>query len=911
MGWSYIMKMEMLSKFRTRLCALLRKSEMERELDDELRFHIEQQTEQNIRMGMNPEEARDAARKAFGGVEQAKERSRDARGLRWIEDLWQDLRYGVRMLIKNPGFAIISALTLALGIGANSAIFSVVNAVLLNPFAYPEANQIMFLSNYILSRPEDSRSVAYPNFLDWQKQQTVFTHLAAARNQTFNLTGGDEPVQVNGAIISPEAFPLLAVPPFLGRVFTEQDSRLDSARTVVLSYAFWRRRFGGENSVIGRTLLLDNHVYTVIGVMPPRFKFWWAEVWAPYGLFENEPSVTNRNFGIGNAVVGRLKPGVTIAQARAEMSAIAARLARQYPESNKDVGARVTPLIDLVTREIRPSLMALTGAVALVLLIACANVANLLIARAAGREKELAIRAALGAGRSRIVRQLSLECLPLALLGGLAGLLLARWGLESLLKLLPDDIIPAEAVIGVDARALVFTLFLTLLTTLICSLLPALRFSRGAVHEGLKDGARLSTGASGNQRTRGALVTLEVALSVILLIGAGLLIKSFALLQQADLGFRKESLLTVDLSLPAGKYSQQRQLELFYRGALERVNAAPGVESAAFISGAPFSGFGAGIPIVREGESFTSLQELSGRVCRFFITHGDAVSALGSPLIAGRGFTPQDTLNSEPVAIINQAAAEKYFRGENPLGKRIILGLPDNLIQPGMLPEGLETNSWLTVVVVVRNLRQFGLGQEYQAAGYIPLTQAPPGSSLLLNSSTLLARSTKDPVALVDTVRRQIHSVDPDLPLTQVATAESLTDNWLKPQRFNTFLMGLFAALALLMAVVGLYGVLSYTVVQLRHEIGVRMALGAQTRDVLRLVIRQGMTLTLIGLVIGLGAALGLTRLIKNLLFGVTTTDPVTFLAIALLLTMVAMLACYLPARRATKVDPLIALKNE
>jgi putative ABC transport system permease protein len=614
---------------------------------------------------------------------------------------------------------------------------------------------------------------------------------------------------------------------------------------------------------------------------------------------------------VGNGVVGRLKPGVTIAQARAEMSAIAARLAEQYPESNKGIGARIIPLRELVTRDIRPALLLLLGAVALVLLIACANVANLLIARAATREKELAIRAALGAGRARLLRQLLLECLPLALLGGLAGLALARSGLELLLKLLPDDIVPAEASIGIDARALGFTLILTLLTTLICSLLPALRFSRGVALDGLKDGMRLSTGASGNQRMRGALVTFEVALSVILLIGAGLLIKSFARMQQVDLGFRKESLLTIDLSLPSGKYSQQRQLELFYRDALERVNATPGVESAAFISGAPFSSFGAAVPLVREGESFTSLQELSGRVCRYFITHGDAASALGSPLIAGRGFTPQDALNSQPVAIINQGAAEKYFPGENPLGKRIKFGLPDNLIQPGMLPEGMGKSSWRTVVGVVKNLRQFGLGQEPQAAGYIPLAQASPGSIILINSSTLLVRTTIDPVALVNAARRQIHSIDPDLPLSQVATAESLTDNWLKPQRFNTFLMGLFAALALLLAVVGLYGVLSYTVVQRRHEIGVRMALGAQSRNIVLLVLKQGLRLTILGVVIGLAGACGLTRLLERLLFGVSATDPLTFILIALLLTLVALLACWIPARRAAKVDPLVALRTE
>ncbi|HEU0175755.1 MAG TPA: ABC transporter permease [Blastocatellia bacterium] len=900
----------MLNRLRTRLRALLRKSEMEHELDEELRYHVERQTEQNIRLGMSPEEARIAARKAFGGVEQAKERSRDARGMRWIEDLWQDLRYGARMLLKNPGFTLISVLTLALGIGANSAIFSVVNAVLLNPFAYPDTDRIMNLSTYELAQPEYERGVSYPNFLDWQKQQSVFTHLAAEGFQSFHLTGGGEPEIVNGAPISPETFSLLEVPPYLGRVFTAEDNRLDSAPKATLSYAFWQRRFGGESSVIGRTMLLDNQVYTIIGVMPPRFKFGGADVWVPIGLFANESPNTVRAASY-HWVVGRLKPGVRIEQARAEMNAISARLAKQYPESSIDVGVRVTPLSEKVTREIRPSLLALMGAVVFVLLIACANVANLLIARAAAREKELAIRAALGAGRLRLVRQLLLESLSLATLGGLAGFLLARWGVELLLKLAPNDLIPGEAVIGVDLQTLGFTLLLTLLTTLICSLLPALQFSKGAVLDGLKEGARLSTSASGNQRTRGALVTLEVALSVILLIGAGLLIKSFARLQQVEFGFKKESLLAIDLKFSPGKYDQPQLLENFFRDVLERVNATPGVESAAFMNGAPFTGSGVVIPLVREGQSFSHLQELSDRHIRYYVVYGDLVNALGSPPIAGRGFTPRDTATSEPVAIINQAAAEKYFPGENPLGKRIRLGVPENLIQPDM-PEGFKKLRWLTVVGVVKNLRESGSSwlQEFQAAGYTPLAQAPP-IPVIFNISTLLVRSSKDPVPLVNTIRRQIHSVDPDLPLANVATMEDLIDDSFKPQRFNALLMGLFAALALLLAVVGLYGVLSYTVAQRRHEIGIRMALGAQSHNIVFLVLKQGLRLTILGVAIGLAGAFGLTRLIERLLFGVSATDPLTFILIALLLTLVALLACWMPARRAARVDPLVALRTD
>src|SRR5262245_10521247 len=879
------------------------------ELDDEIEAHLRLLTERYVRQGMTEAEAAWAARRQFGNITLLKEANRDMRGIRLIDTLFQDLRYGARMLLKHKGFTTVAAGALALGIGANTAIFSVVNAVLLNPFAYPDANQIMYLSQYDLKHSEDTASVTYPNFLDWQKQQTCFTDLAAARTQTFSLTGGAEPIFVNGAMISPESFPLFKVPPHLGRVFTEQDNRLDSSRTVVLSYAFWQSRFGGASDVIGRTMLLDNQAYTVIGVMPPHFKFWGTEIWVPYGLFGKEDYATNRRFFSNTGAVGRLKPGVTITQASAELSVIAARLAQEYPDSNKDFGAKIV-VLSAAAEPIRHALLALSGAVGLVLLIACANVANLLIARDAGRAPELAIRAALGAGRARLLRQLLLESLPLALLGSLAGLLLARSGLGLIVKLVPEDLIPAEANIVINAQALVFTLLLTLLTTLICSLLPALRFSSGAALEGLRNGLRPGAGAPVSQRTRGALVILEVAMSVVLLVGAGLLIKSFARMQQVELGFNPESLLTIDLSLSSDRYRQPQQLELFYREALERVKTTPGVESAAFMNGAPFSNFGSALPLIREGQVFNNLEELSDTICRNLITHGDAISALGTPLILGRGFTAQDTSNSEPVAIINQAAADKFFPGEYPLGKRVKLGLPDNLIQPGMLPRGIEKFSWLTVVGIAKNHRQLILGNELREAAFIPLAQAPR-STLVLNSSTLLVRSTTDPVSLISAVRRQIHSVDPDLPFAKVATMEARVYDSLKPQRFNTFLMALFAALALLLAVVGLYGVLSYMVAQRRHEIGVRMALGAKTRDVLGLVIRQGMTLTLIGMGIGLIAEIGLTHLIHGILIGCSTITHATLIVIALLFPMVALLACYLPARRATKVDPMEALRSE
>jgi len=824
-----------------------------------------------------------------------------------MQTLWQDLRYGVRMLMKNPGFTTIVILTLALGIGANTAIFSVVNAVLLNPFAYPEAERIMFLSSSRLSEPNSSNAISYPNFLDWQQQQTTFSHLAAARNRTFNLTGVADPMRVKTAIISPEAFPLLGVAPQLGRVFTAQDNQLDAARTVVLSHVFWQKQFAGEANVIGRQLLLDDQAYTVIGVMPPRFKFWAGEVWVPFGLFADEDFAKARSGVVSINALGRLQPGVALEQARAEFNVIAAWLAAQYPEANQGSGVRIVPWSESVGRNIRPTLLMLMGAVSFVLLIACANVSSLLLTRTVSREKELAIRAALGAGRGRLMRQLLLESLPLAALASLVGWLLANWGLKLILAWLPNDLLPAEASVRLDARVLLFALGLTLVTTLLCGLLPALFFSQSRVNESLKDGSCFSLADAGGQRMRGVLVVLEVALSVVLLVGAGLLIKSFIRLQQAELGFKTESLLTVDISLSQKKYPQARQIEAFFNRALEQLKALPGVEAAATMNGGPFSNWGAGMPLIREGHSY-SREEMRGRGCGFVVTQGDFLAALGLPLVSGRNFTAQDTSSAPPVVILNQAAADKFFPGENALGQRIKLGLPDNLLPPDAPPT--EKSDWLTVIGIVKNHQPVALGLPYFPGAFLPLAQAPPKPTLL-NAETFMLRTAQDPAMLMSAVRQRLRELDPDQPIMRIATVEARISDSLKPQRFNTTLMSLFAALALTLAVVGLYGILAYTVVQRAHEIGIRLALGAQSGNIIAMVMKQGLSLTLLGLMLGLAGAAVLTRLLERLLHGVSVTDAPTFIAISLLLLAVALLACWIPARRATKVDPMIALRCE
>ncbi|HWP42569.1 MAG TPA: ABC transporter permease [Blastocatellia bacterium] len=873
----------MLNRLRLRLRALFRKGEMERELDEELRFHLEKEVEQNLARGMGPEEARLAALRSFGGVEQVKEESRDVRGVRFLEELGQDLRYGARMLVKNPGFTVVAVIMLALGIGANTAIFSVVNAVLLRPLDYEDPDRLVTVLENNWQKGWTRFAVAPGNFAAWREQNQVFEQMAAFTGSSFTLVGEGEPEQLPGTRASANLFALLGVKPALGRDFLPEEDHPGGERVVIVSHRLWQRRFGADPGLVGKPLTLNGQSYTVVGVMPAGFLFPnpRTELWVPVAFSAGD--LGNRG-GHDYVAIARLKPGVTLEQAQTEMSAIAARLEEQYPETNAAWGARVTLLVEEVVGDVRPALLALVCAVAFVLLIACANVANLLLARAAARQKEVAIRAALGSSRSRLLRQLLTESVLLSLLGGAFGMLLAAWGVDALVSLGPANI-PRLSQVGIDGRVLGFAFLISLATGIIFGLAPALQASQTDLSESLKEGGRSSSAGAGSQRLRRLLVVAEVALALALLVGAGLMIKSFVRLSEVETGFDSQNVLTAQITLPQSRYDDRQQQAAFFRQVLARIEALPGVESVGAASPLPFTGDRLYSFIV-EGHPTDNVPSAN-----YYAVSPDYFVTMGIPLLKGRFFTEADMAESPRVAIINETMARRYFPDEDPIGKRM------NITNG---PEVMRE-----IVGVVGDVKQYGLDTQSPAQMYEPYLQRPyPGM-------TLVVRAASEPAGLIDAVRREVLAVDKEQPIARAQTMEEIIAKSVAPRRFSVILLAAFAAVALTLAAVGIYGVMSYLISQRTHEIGVRMALGAGRRDVLRLVVGQGMRLALLGVGIGLLAAFALTRLMESLLFGVSATDPLTYIVVALLLATSALLACYVPARRATKVDPLLALRYE
>jgi putative ABC transport system permease protein len=892
------------SEVGSRLRGLRLEPAREAEIVEELTQHLEDHYEELIAGGAGEGEA---YRRALRELDESELL---AQGLRRVErrphgqhvalgatgrvnvltDFLHDLRYAARVLAKNPGFTAVAVIALAVGVGANSVIFSAVNTILLRPLPYKDSDRLVmvFEDNSRFGYPHDTPAPA--NFIDWRDQNKVFEGMAAIADVSLNLTGAGEPERLDGKRVSASLFPLLGVEPQLGRWFAPEEDQPGANRVVVLSHALWQRRFGSDPVIVGKTITLNGAGFSVVGVMPESFQFPEREdqFWIPIAFSQNEAARRGSHY---LQVVARLKPGVSLAQARAEMSAIAARLQQQYPDQNAGLGAAVVPLHEQMVGNMRTVLLVLLGAVGFVLLIACANVANLLLARAAARQKEIATRIALGASRLRLVRQFLTESVLLAVLGGGVGLLLSVWGVRVLKAFIPDNISQAKE-IAVDARVLVFTLAVSLLTGLVFGIAPALQATNFNLNETLKEGGRgPALGGRGN-RIRRTLVVAEVAVSLVLLIGAGLLVNSFLRLRNVDPGFRTDHVLTMSVTLTPLKYPDHARREAFYTELINNVEALPGVKSAAVASQIPLIKQGDSVGVIFEGrplpepgkENIVATRVVSPR---YFET-------MGIQLLRGRVFNNQDRIGSPVVAVISDSMARRYWPGEDPVGKRLCPGRPQT-------PE-----DWVTVVGVVNDVLQYGLDADQKPQMYLSYQQSD-----YFAPRRLVVSTSVEPESLTSAVRAAVWSIDKDQPVSDIETMDAVLSDSIARQRFSALLLGVFGLVALLLAAVGIYGVMSYTMAQRTHEIGLRMALGARKWDVLKLAVGQALKLVLVGVAAGLAASLILTRVMTSLLFGVSSTDPVTFAGISLVLVAAGVLASYIPARRATKVDPMIALRYE
>ncbi|MGO8792650.1 MAG: ABC transporter permease [Terriglobia bacterium] len=818
-----------------------------------------------------------------------------------MSTLLQDLRYGLRMLAKNPGFTAVAVLTLALGIGANTALFSVVNGVLLNPLPYPEPNQLVTLHE---SKPNfPYGSISYPNFLDWQRDNHTFSSMAVARGYGFTLTGAGEPEQVRGEFMSSDFFPLLGVKPLMGRTFAPGEDAIGAAPIALISAGLWQRKFGSARDILGKALILDGRSYTVVGVIPASFdlllkSFSPKEVYIPIGQWDHH-GLKIREAGLGIHGIGRLKPGVTIQQARADMDRVTRNLAAAYPDADKGISAGILSFREDMLGDIQPFLLVLLAAVGFVLLIACVNVANLLLARSAGRRREFAVRIALGASPQRVIRQLLTESVLLALAGGGLGTLLAAWGTQAALQVLPAAL-PRASEIGIDAHVLVFTAAASVLAGIFFGLASALKISKPNLQETLKEGGRGTSGA--HHRTQGLFVVIEMATALVLLIGAGLMTRTLARLWGVNPGFDPNHVLTFGLSLPpAMKKASPDAIRAAFREFDAKLGSTPGVQAVSLSWGA--------IPMDSEDDEQFWIEgqpkpsnENDMNWALEYTVEPDYLRVMRIPLERGRFFTPQDNEHSPAVAVIDDALARKYFPNENPIGKRI--NLHEYYDQPA------------EIVGVVGHVKQWGLDsddtQSLRAQLYHPFMQLP-GNVMALSPLGIgvLVRSEGAAGSLFTSLRHASQQMNNEQVIYGAQTMDEVIADSLAARRFSMILLGSFALVALVLASVGIYGVLAYLVGQRTQEIGIRMALGASRYGVLRLVVGQGAKMALLGVALGLAAAMGLTHLMSNMLYGVSATDPLTFVAVAILLVVVALAACYIPARRATKVDPMVALRYE
>src|SRR5262245_26539237 len=869
---------------------LFSRRKQEEELEKELRFHLDQHTADLTAQGLDPEEARLRARLALGGAEQVKEQCRDARGTRWLEDLLQDLRYGLRMLMKKPGFALVAVITLAAGIAANTTIFSIADALILRPFNFPHQERLVM----VWERGEneggfDHGSVAPGNFIDWREQSQSFDRLVAIVGRSFDLTGGRQPDRFGGYSVSAGFFDALGVKPALGRTFLPGEDEPGRDQVVVLTHSLWERRFGSDPNLVGRTLTLNAKTFTVIGVMPPDFNFPFngGEMWAPLAF---DDKMKQERLSHYMRAMGLLRPGVNIAQANADLDAISRRAQRLFPDTNTGSSANVLGMTEDIVRDAQVYMPPLVGTVAFVLLIACANVANMLFSHAFGRQKEIALRLALGASRWRLVRQLLTESLLLALAGGAIGLLLSVWAVDLLRGAMPEDfaiLIPGFDHFGVNRTVLLFTLVISMLTGVFFGLMPAWQASKPNLNESLKEGTKGASSAGSRHRLRGALAVAEVALSLVLLIGAGLMIRSFVAMLRDDVGFNPQSVLSFQLSLSGKKYSEA-QRRGFYDQLLKRLEGLPGVRAVGATSILPMSNNGEGRIFEIVGRP--PFEKGKGPGAGYRVVTPGYFDAIGMSLRRGRDFTAEDNEQAPEVVIINETFARRFFPNQEAIGQRITTGGEDRPIE---------------IVGVVGDIKDLGLDRVPRPGLYVPYAQNPR------TDMGVVLRAAAEPTALTGAARDEVMKFDPAQPVSNLKTMERMIHETSSPKRIMTAMMGVFAAIALLLAGVGLYAVMAYAVSHRTHEIGVRLALGARSRDIVRLVTGQGMKLTLAGLALGMAGAFALTRVMAPLLYGVTPADPLTFILISLALAGAALLACWIPARRATRVDPMVALRCE
>ena len=892
------------AEIRARIAELGLPPVREAEIVEEFSQHLTDEYEAAINRGASEEEARHAVFEELNASDflsrelKRVERRAPANAVvpgregNLFADIGQDLRYGLRTLIKNPGFTIVAVIALALGIGANSAIFSVVNAVLLRPLPYKNPDQLVVIWENAthLGFPKDTPSPA--NFLDWRQQSSLFEGMAAFAERSFNLTGVGEPERLDGRRVSANLFEMLGVKPIVGRTFVPQEDQ-PGTKVVLLNESLWKRRFGGDPAVVGRAVNLNGEPYTVVGVLPQTVRLptsgnWRDQVWVPLAFPSEEAASRGAHY---LEVIARMKPGMTLPKAQAEMDTIAARLAQQYPDFNARRGAVVTPLHEEIVGKMKSPLLILLGAVAFVLLIACANVANLLLARAAVRQKEIALRLALGANRARLTKQLLVESVLLSLVGGLVGLGLAYFGLNVLTRFIPQDVAQADT-ITIDAKVLLFTLAVAVVTGLIFGLAPATQASHFNLNETLKEGGRDSGAGVRGKRLRNSLVIAEVATSFILLVGAGLLINSFVHLRTLDPGFRADHLLALNVDLSEVKYPDTQRRTAFFDEVTRRVRTLPGVQSVAVAGNLPFTYNGDSTLIAVEGIPDPPIDQWPDVIYR---TVGPGyLATMGIPLVRGRDFNDQDTLDTTPVVVISEKTAKRYWPNEEPIGKRLKTGATASDVP------------WRTVIGVVKDVRQNDFIAEPKMQMYFSYRQVKD-----LVANALVVRTSVDPLSLATSVRNTIWAVDKDQPVANIDSMEHIVAGAVARQRFSMLLLAIFAGLALVLAAVGIYGVMSYSVAQQTREIGIRIALGAQRGDVLRMTVKEGLKLVGVGLLIGLISAFVLTRVMESLLFGISATDPVTFGIICVVLLIVATLASYIPALRAATVDPMVALRAQ